>query len=148
MGNSLVSEPPHNNPNPKQIPPKETVDPEYVPVGDKNESIVGTPIIVKSNISGLELEEYIVSNRDSPIEVDVSLYKLRSSSYSKSIAVVYHHRVIDEKSKTFRVRTEKMKGRLNEIEGLTFMEGLVIFESACGGFAELVSHAKSSFLIS
>ncbi len=38
-----------------------------------------------------------------------------------------------------------MKGRLNEIEGLTILEGLVLLEAALNGFAELLFHAKTTF---
>lgn len=40
-----------------------------------------------------------------------------------------------------------MKGRLNEIEGLTTLEGLVLLEAALNGFAELIFHAKTPFVI-
>lgn len=110
MGNSITQ----NDNNPNGSPSEQyVIDKEYLRVGDRRENIIGMPFIVRSNVSGLELEEYLVRNPDSPIELDSCLYKLRSSSYSKSIAVVYYHKLIDEHSKLFCVRTEKMKGRLS-----------------------------------
>jgi hypothetical protein len=36
--------------------------------------------------------------------MDINLYKLRSSSYSKNIVVVFHKKLIDEFEKLFMVR--------------------------------------------
>lgn len=49
--------------------------------------------------------------------------------------------------KKFLVRAEKMKGRLNQINGLTYLEALCLLEGALHGFAEIVFHAKVPFAI-
>lgn len=49
--------------------------------------------------------------------------------------------------KKFQVRVEKMKGRLNQINGLSHLEALCLLEGALHGFAEIVFHAKGPFAI-
>lgn len=40
-----------------------------------------------------------------------------------------------------------MKGRLDQIDGLTLLEALVLLEAALNGFAELIFHSKTPFVI-
>ena len=68
---------------------------EYLPITPAHSAISGAPCIVKSKKTGLELEEYIVSGTDRGITAEQYIYNLRSSSYSNSLVVVFHHFAID-----------------------------------------------------
>ena len=60
--------------------------------------LAGNPRIVKSAKTAIELEEYVLNaSAENTLAFDVQIYKLRSSSYSKNIAVVFSHAVLDEK---------------------------------------------------
>ena len=69
---------------------------EYYPISNRVPYIPGNPCFVKSKKTGLELEEFSITGSERDYSADSRIYVMRSSSYSHSLVVVYHHFLIDE----------------------------------------------------